>query len=144
MIKLFNEYIKILPLIRSVILRKHQSSSYRKIPLLDKIAYGSGNFSTGVANQVIGTYLVFYCTAILGIPGSFVGLAVSISIIWDAITDPLMGYFSDITHSKIFGRRHQYLLIGGIGLGLTNYFLWNISSGLSTYVKFTVIFILIQ
>jgi glycoside/pentoside/hexuronide:cation symporter, GPH family len=124
-------------------LSKHRSSSYRKIPLLDKIAYGSGNFSTGVANQVIGTYLVFYCTAILGIPGSLVGLAVSLSIIWDAITDPLMGYFSDITRSKIFGRRHQYILIGGIGLGLSNYFLWNISTGLSDYLKFTIIFILI-
>jgi glycoside/pentoside/hexuronide:cation symporter, GPH family len=124
-------------------LSKHQSSSHRKIPLLDKIGYGSGNFSTGVANQVIGTYLVFYCTAILGIPGSLVGLAVSLSIIWDAITDPLMGYLSDITKSKKFGRRHQYLLIGGIGLGLTNYFLWNISSGLSASLKFLIIFILI-
>jgi glycoside/pentoside/hexuronide:cation symporter, GPH family len=123
-------------------LSKHQSS-YRKIPFLDKLGYGSGNFSTGVSNQVIGTYLVFYCTAILGIPGSLVGLAVSLSIIWDAVTDPLMGYFSDITRSKVFGRRHQYLLFGGIGLGLANYFLWNINTNLSDYIKFAIIFILI-
>ena len=122
---------------------KGLSNSHRKIPLLDKIGYGSGNFSTGVANQVIGTYLVFYCTAILNIPGSLVGLAVSLSIIWDAVTDPLMGYFSDMTKSKLFGRRHQYILIGGIGLGLSNYFLWNISSGLSDYLKFAIIFLLI-
>lgn len=124
-------------------MKKFSKSSYRKIPLLDKISYGSGNFSTGVANQVMGAYLVFYCTAILGIPGRLVGLALSISIIWDAVTDPLMGYFSDITTSKIFGRRHQYLLIGGIGLGLSNYFLWNISSDLSDYIKFAIIFVLI-
>lgn len=119
------------------------TNSHRKIPILDKISYGVGNFSTGVSNQVIGTYLVFYCTAILGIPGSLVGLAVSLSIIWDAVTDPLMGYFSDITRSKTFGRRHQYILIGGIGLGVFNYFLWNISFHLSDYVKFIIIFILI-
>jgi glycoside/pentoside/hexuronide:cation symporter, GPH family len=123
-------------------LSKHQGS-YRKIPLLDKIGYGLGNFSTGVSNQVMGTYLVFYCTAILDIPGSLVGLAVSLSIIWDAVTDPLMGYFSDITKSKTFGRRHLYLLIGGIGLGVSNYFLWNISNSFSSYIKFAIIFALI-
>ncbi len=122
---------------------KLQSSSHRKIPLLDKIGYGSGNFSTGISNQVIGTYLVFYCTAILNMPGSLVGLAVSLSIIWDAITDPLMGYFSDMTKSKFFGRRHQYILIGGIGLGISNYLLWHINSGLSDYLKFAIIFFII-
>ncbi|MGH4124641.1 MAG: MFS transporter [Clostridium sp.] len=124
-------------------MNKFQSKSHRKIPLLDKIGYGSGNFSTGISSQVIGTYLVFYCTVILNIPGSLVGLAVSLSIIWDAITDPLMGYFSDMTKSKLFGRRHQYILIGGIGLGISNYLLWNISSGLSDYLKFAIIFFLI-
>ncbi|MCJ7689674.1 MAG: MFS transporter [Clostridiaceae bacterium] len=122
---------------------KLRSNIHKKIPLLDKIGYGSGNFSTGISSQVIGTYLVFYCTAILNIPGSLVGLAISISLIWDAITDPLMGYISDMTKSKIFGRRHQYLLIGGIGLGIFNYLLWNISSGLSDYLKFAIIFFLI-
>lgn len=122
---------------------KLQSNSHIKIPLLDKIGYGSGNFSIGIANQVIGTYLVFYCTVILNIPGSLVGLAVSLSIIWDAITDPVMGYFSDITKSRIFGRRHQYILIGGLGLGISNYLLWNINSGFSDYLNFLIIFVLI-
>ena len=99
---------------------KLQSNNHRKIPILDKIGYGSGNFTIGIANQVIGIYLIFYCTAILNIPGSLVGLALSLSIIWDAITDSLMGYFSDMTKSKLFGRRHQYILIGVIGLALSN------------------------
>jgi Na+/melibiose symporter-like transporter len=84
----------------------------RNIPIIDKVGYGVGNLSIGIAMQVVGTYLVFFSTVILGIPGYLVGLAVSISIFWDAITDPLMGYLSDITKSKIFGRRHLYLIIG--------------------------------
>ncbi|WP_291643482.1 MFS transporter [Clostridium sp.] len=107
------------------------------------MGYGSGNFSIGINNQAIAAYLVFYCTVILNLPGSLVGLAVSLSIIWDAITDPLMGYFSDMTKSKIFGRRHQYILIGGIGLGISNYLLWNIRPNLSNYATFSIIFILI-
>jgi glycoside/pentoside/hexuronide:cation symporter, GPH family len=116
-------------------------NSHRKIPLHDKIGYGIGNFSAGVSIQVIGAYLVFYCTAILNIPGSLVGLAVSLSVIWDAITDPLMGYFSDITKSKTFGRRHLYLLIGGLGIAVTNFILWNTDAALPTQTKFIIILV---
>ncbi|TYQ16766.1 UNVERIFIED_CONTAM: Na+/melibiose symporter-like transporter [Acetivibrio alkalicellulosi] len=111
----------------------------KNIPLRDKLGYGIGNFSTGVAIQIVGAYLVFYSTAILGLPGSLVGLAISLSIIWDALTDPLMGYLSDITISKIFGRRHLYLIIGSIGIATTNYFTWNISSSLDFRIKFLLI-----
>ena len=117
------------------------NNGHRKIPLADKIGYGLGNFSTGVAIQVVGAYLVFYCTAVLDIPGSLVGIAVSLGVVWDAITDPLMGYFSDITKSRTFGRRHLYLIIGGIGMALSNFFLWNINSSLSTSTKFTIVLI---
>ncbi|OGO78022.1 MAG: hypothetical protein A2Y23_09200 [Clostridiales bacterium GWB2_37_7] len=112
-----------------------------KIPIFDKISYGIGNFSVGVAIQVIGTFLMFYCTAILNIPGSLVGIAISISIAWDAITDPLMGYISDNTKSKTFGRRHLYLIIGGLGIGISNLFLWNINNNFSVMTKFIIIFI---
>lgn len=111
-----------------------------KISLSDKMSYGIGNFSVGVAIQVIGTFLMFYCTAILNIPGSLVGIAISISIAWDAITDPLMGYISDNTKSKIFGRRHLYLIIGCIGIGICNLLLWNISGTFSVMTKFVIIF----
>lgn len=121
-----------------------ERSENRKIPSFDKIGYGLGNFGGGVAMQIVGTYLVFYCTAILKIPGGLVGLAVSIGIIWDAVTDPVMGYLSDKTRSERFGRRHQYLLIGGIGIGISNYFLWSVPPEWSTTMKFaTVLFILL-
>ncbi|MBF7097387.1 MFS transporter [Alkalibacter mobilis] len=113
------------------------------IPFKDKIGYGTGNFSTGVINQVIGTYLVFYCTAILDIPGSMIGIAMSTSIIWDALTDPLMGHISDITRSKRFGRRHQYILIGGAGMAAANLLLWNLDKEMVLPLKFGLIVLLL-
>lgn len=113
----------------------------KMIPIQDKINYGIGNLSIGIAMQVVGTYLVFFSTVILGIPGYQVGLAVGISVLWDAITDPLMGYISDITTSKRFGRRHFYLLIGSIGISLTLALMWIIPTNLSTNLKFTLLFI---
>ena len=60
---------------------------------------------------------------------------------WDAITDPLMGYASDITKSKRFGRRHLYLLIGSYGIALTILVMWIIPTHLSTNMKFILLFI---
>ena len=111
------------------------------IPIQDKINYGIGNLSVGIAMQVVGTYLVFFSTVILGIPGYLVGLALGISVFWDAITDPIMGYASDITKSKRFGRRHLYLLIGSFGIALTIIVMWIIPTSLSTNLKFTLLFI---
>ncbi|WP_073269280.1 MFS transporter [Alkalibacter saccharofermentans] len=122
---------------------KNSITDKKMIPMKDKIGYGSGNFSTGVINQVVGTYLVFYCTAILGIPGSLIGTALSLSIIWDALTDPFMGYFSDITKSERFGRRHQYIIFGSIGMAVANFFLWNIDPDMPLTFKFSAIVLLI-
>lgn len=111
----------------------------KMVPLGDKIAYGAGNLATGVAMQILGTYLVFYATAIHGLPGSFVGMAMGLSILWDALTDPLMGHISDRTDSRLLGRRHPYLLVGALGIALTNYLVWTIDPGLRAGVKLALI-----
>lgn len=111
------------------------------IPIIDKVGYGIGNLSVGIAMQVVGTYLVFFSTVILGIPGYLVGLAVGFSVFWDAITDPVMGYISDITHSTKYGRRHLYLIIGSLGVSITIFLMWIIPTNFSANLKFTLLFI---
>ncbi|MDA3845938.1 MAG: MFS transporter [Vallitaleaceae bacterium] len=109
------------------------------VRLKDKIGYGMGNFSYGIISQTIATYIVFFGTNILGITGTLIGLAVSISIIWDGLTDPIMGYVSDHTNSKRFGRRHIYLIMGIIGMAGFNLGLWFINPNWPMYVKYLLI-----
>ena len=45
--------------------------------------------------------------------------------IFDAITDPLMGFISDNTKSK-WGRRRQYVFIGGILMGIAYVAMWQL------------------
>ncbi len=115
----------------------------KKLPLIDKVAYGFGDLGNGLAMQVVGSYLVFFMTSILHIPGTIAGLAIGISIFWDAITDPIMGYISDNTRSKKFGRRHGYLLIGAIGVSISILGLFFIPLDSSLTVKVTLIFVFI-
>ncbi len=113
----------------------------KNIALIDKFGYGAGNLGAGIILQVLNTYIVFYATAVLNIPGTMVGIAVSLSIIWDALTDPIMGYISDRTTFKYFGRRHLYLIIGALFAGIFNFYLWTINPENSLSFKFTWFFI---
>ncbi|HPT77580.1 MAG TPA: MFS transporter [Candidatus Atribacteria bacterium] len=113
------------------------------IPLLDKVGYGSGNLTYGIVFQLVATYVVFYSTAILGVPGSIIGTVVGLSVIWDGVSDPLMGYISDHTRFRRFGRRHFYLLSGCMLIAVSNYFLWVIDPGLSTGLKTAYLAILL-
>ena len=111
------------------------------------IYYGAGNLGFGVVFQVISAYLPFYCTAILGLSGKIMGTLVFIGVFWDAITDPVMGYISDGTRFRKYGRRHGYLLIATPGLAVVNYLLWtvNVSGSIVwTVVLITLLLLLVK
>jgi len=83
-----------------------------------KLSYGMGSLVEGVSTTVIGTFLFFYYTAVLGLPGSLVGIAAAISLVADAIADPLLGSVSDNTRSR-WGRRIPFMTFGGPAVALS-------------------------
>ncbi len=98
-----------------------------KIPIGVKLGYGIGTLGYAIPSQLLSGYFLFYCTELLGISGWIAGFIISISTIWDAITDPIMGYISDHTNNKIiFGRRLFYILIGSIGFAAVSFLLWRV------------------
>lgn len=105
--------------------------------------FGFGNIGFGLTTQIISAYLVFYATVILGMSGASIGFLVSLGIIWDALSDPIMGYLSDLTRNERFGRRHLYLLIGGIGATIINLALWFIPASFNNVVKWILMIILV-
>src|SRR5580698_7813168 len=86
-----------------------------------KLAYGMGQLVEGVSTAVIGAFLFFFYTAVLGLSGSMVGIAAAISLAADAVADPLIGSMSDNTRSR-WGRRIPFMMIGtplvALGMGL--------------------------
>ncbi len=114
----------------------------KKLSWFDKTLYGIGNLSNGAILQGLTSYLVFFGTTILGVPGTLIGTMVAVSVVWDAVSDPLIGHWSDYTKSQRFGgRRHLYMLVGMIGLAIFNAFLWSIQPEWTRLTKTILIFL---
>lgn len=97
-----------------------------KVSLWGKLAYGLGNLGYGASFQVLSTYALFFATEVLGISGAVAGAIIGVGTVIDALIDPMIGHVSDITRSRVFGRRHAYLLFGGIGMAICIALFWQV------------------
>ena len=72
------------------------------------IAYGAPGIGAGYMYLLLGLYVMKFSTDVLLIAPAVMGVIFSISRVWDAISDPLVGYLSDRTQSR-FGRRRTWI-----------------------------------
>ena len=77
--------------------------------VLERFAYLSGSFGTVFVYTIIGTYLMYYYTDIVGLSGTIVGSILLVSRILDGISDLVMGAILDRTHSR-HGKARAWIL----------------------------------
>lgn len=73
-------------------------------------AYGAPGVGAGYMYLLIGLYIMKFSTDVLLIAPAVMGTIFGISRVWDAISDPLVGYMSDRTRHSL-GRRRLWLLL---------------------------------
>lgn len=83
-----------------------------------KIGYGSGDFAINLYWQGLSLYLFYFYTDVMGLPNYLAGLIYAIGSLWDALTDPAMGYVAERTRSR-WGRYRPYLLFTPVPLALS-------------------------
>lgn len=101
-----------------------------------KILYGLGFSSMGIKDALFQLFLFFYFSQILGLSGTYTGLATIIALFFDAITDPWVGTLSDRWESKKFGRRHPFMYLAALPLGLSLFLLFTPPAGLVEFELF--------
>lgn len=101
-----------------------ETSTRAKVPMGQKAAFGAGHLVNNLLPGALGVFSFFLLTA-FGMDPFLAGLLGGLPRIYDAITDPIMGYISDNTTSK-YGRRKPYILIGAIWSGLMFIVLWQL------------------
>lgn len=88
-----------------------------------KLAYGLGQLGDAIVHFSFETLIFFYYTQVLGISGSLAGLAVFVALVFDALSDPLVGSLSDSTRGRL-GRRHPFMFAGPLPLAVCFYLLF--------------------
>ena len=105
-------------------------SGLMKTPLHRIYGYAIGDGAVSLSMNGISNFALLYYTQVLGLGASYAGLALSLTLIWDAVTDPIMGHVSDSTRSR-FGRRHPFLALGGGLLVVSFFFMWFVPEGVA-------------
>ncbi len=98
------------------------------------LGYGSGSIVLAAYYLVSGAFL-FYATTILHLSPDIAGLIMALSMVWDALTDLPLGWLSDHTRSQRLGRRHPFLIVGGIAVAAATALLWSIPQDLDQWRK---------
>jgi len=91
---------------------------------LKKICYSFGAIGTALSYQAFSTYIIFFYVDTLRLRANLAAIAMLIYGLWNAVNDPLAGFISDSTRTKL-GRRIPYILYGLIPFGIIYYFIWS-------------------
>ncbi len=100
------------------------SSTTRMVPMGQKIAFGLGMLANQMFPAALGIFMVVLVQD-LKFPGWMWGILFFLPRVFDAFTDPIMGYISDNTRSR-WGRRRHYVFTGAIIMGISFIVMWQL------------------
>jgi len=110
-----------------------------KLTLGSKFQYGLADLGFALITSAMQFFLLFYYTDVAGIDPVLAGSALMVGkLTWDAINDPLFGYWSDRTRSR-FGRRRIYMLLGAVPLGIATWIMFSLPKGLTGLPAFLAV-----
>ena len=103
------------------------SPSTQAVSMGQKVAFGFGMLANQMFPAALGVFIIVLVHD-LGFAALLWGVIQFLPRVFDAITDPIMGFISDNTRSK-WGRRRQYVFVGAILMGLAYVAMWQLYEG---------------
>ena len=97
-----------------------------------QIAYAAPAFALAVVGIPVYVYMPKFYTDVVGVPIGIIGSLLLAARLFDAITDPALGFLSDRTNTP-FGRRRPYIASGSVFLALSLYLLFNPPAGSAAF-----------
>jgi Na+/melibiose symporter-like transporter len=106
-----------------------------------KLAYGFGSVAYGVKDNGFNYFLLIFYSQVIGLDARLVGLAITIALVVDALSDPIVGYWSDNLRSR-WGRRHPFMYAAAVPVAASYFLLWNPPLGWSQQALFFYVLVM--
>ena len=119
---------------------KYVTAAKDRVPIVQKAAFGAGHLVNNLLPGALGIFMFFLLTA-FGMDPFLAGILGGLPRLFDAITDPIMGFISDNTNSR-WGRRRPYIFAGAILSGVLFAVLWQLDENNSQSYNFWYFLIL--
>ena len=111
-----------------------------KLGMLERIAYGMGDFGGNLIYTAISSFLLVYYVSVVGIPSASAGSILAISRIFDGVSDLIMGRIVDKSNSKR-GKALPWLVRMSIPMGICSVAMFSIPANLGMSAKVIYAFI---
>ena len=93
------------------------------LALRHRLLYAAGSLGVALSYQAFSAYIQFLYIDVLGVRAVWIGLVWAVYGVWNAVNDPLSGYWSDRTRTR-WGRRVPWMVGSLVPLVITFYLLW--------------------
>jgi len=97
--------------------------NHERLPWQTKLAYGAGELGPAMAGSTLIFFQLVFLTNVAGLKPSLAGSVLLIGKVWDAFTDPLIGWFSDKTETR-WGRRLPWMVVSAVPFAICFTLLW--------------------
>jgi GPH family glycoside/pentoside/hexuronide:cation symporter len=94
-----------------------------KLSWSTRALYGSGTIAFGIKDHGFNVLLMLFYNQVVGLPAAWVGSAIMIAMVVDALFDPLLGQYSDNVRTR-WGRRHPFMYAAALPIAISYLFLW--------------------
>lgn len=118
-----------------------ETNTPQRISFRTKLAYGFGSVAYGVKDAGFNYFLLLFYAQVIGLDARLVSTAILIALVADAISDPIVGYWSDNLRSR-WGRRHPFMYAAAIPVTASYFLLWNPPEGWSDQALFWYVVLL--
>lgn len=117
-----------------------ESKEFFVVSLREKICYGLGDSACNVVYGLCSTLLTFFYTDYVGVDIALVGIIFLITRFFDGVSDIIMGFITDRTHSK-WGKARPWILWMSVPYAVTFVLLFLIPADASVLVQGIYIFV---
>lgn len=105
-----------------------ESKIMRKFSRKQKLFWASASFGGAIISNIYGATLQYFYHVYMNLGASWIALSAIMYAVWNAVNDPLFGFWSDRSRSKK-GRRIPFMRYSAPFLGLTFILVWLVPIG---------------